>query len=495
MKIQGIIEVIYDLAMTIDNRTVVNYQQKHQARIVTGAVLDTDLLRLENNKVNNNQAPLRTSRKYKIASIKNANILNGNDFNGISIKPTMQTEQPIFELNASSKGSIRQSYDNSHKNISLGNLNTIESKKSMRSQHRRRRKSREENHKLPERKKRKDSRLFKKSFGGPAIKINLNQNNLTLNQNALKNYKLPICDKPMSNKAKLINESLITQMQYKGNEITGMNYNTHNTIETVRGPRKDKNQLMLNTRVNGDNSQMMNSARNGKQIRLKTNLKRVSNNNRYKPINITDEDEVKAQSLSRSKPKRQVPNINTSLVVTKNHLKKNLITGKVDGEDRRDSERIQSNDKKRLITSIDVKSKNQTASTHRQKQKVISNQESQPEVQTAANMLNESQSEAKPSKPKQSALRTLENSNNSNKLTTKPISNINKTISQIKSGRSPTGSSFTNPQAPKTVQSEKPEFPMGAGRALKLFMPKLSDYEKGEILDFRQVYFLGLECK
>jgi len=72
-------------------------------------------------------------------------------------------------------------------NISLANLNTIESKKSMRSQNRRRRKSKEEIQNLPDKRKRKESRLFKKSFGGPAIKLDLNQTGLTLNPNVLKN--------------------------------------------------------------------------------------------------------------------------------------------------------------------------------------------------------------------------------------------------------------------------------------------------------------------
>lgn len=241
---------------------------------------------------------------------------------------------------------------------------------------------------------------------------------------------------------------------------------------------------------------MMNSARAGKNIRLKTNLKRVSNNNRYKPINIMDEDEVKAQSLSRSKPKRSnVPNVNTSLVVNRTHFKKNLVTGVPEFDIKKDTDRRHSKDKNKLLHSIDVKQMVQTSNTHRNaKKQVFSNHDSQPDVQTIHNILNESQSEIKPSKPKQSALRTLENPKGNN-LTTKPFTNINKTINPAKSGRSPTETTFTNPQAPKTVTSEKPEFPMGAGKALKLFMGKISDYEKGEILDYRQVFFLGLESK
>ena len=61
----------------------------------------------------------------------------------------------------------------------------------MRSQHRRRRKSKEEEFKIQHKRKR-DSRLFKKGFGGPAIKLNLNNTGISLNPNALKNYKLPI---------------------------------------------------------------------------------------------------------------------------------------------------------------------------------------------------------------------------------------------------------------------------------------------------------------
>lgn len=36
---------------------------------------------------------------------------------------------------------------------------------------------------------------------------------------------------------------------------------------------------------------------------------------------------------------------------------------------------------------------------------------------------------------------------------------------------------------------------MTPARALKLFMHRMTDFEKGEILDYKQVYFLGLEAK
>lgn len=33
---------------------------------------------------------------------------------------------------------------------------------------------------------------------------------------------------------------------------------------------------------------------------------------------------------------------------------------------------------------------------------------------------------------------------------------------------------------------------MKPGKALKLFLNQLADYEKGEILDYQEVYYLGL---
>lgn len=38
-------------------------------------------------------------------------------------------------------------------------------------------------------------------------------------------------------------------------------------------------------------------------------------------------------------------------------------------------------------------------------------------------------------------------------------------------------------------------YPLKPGQALRNFMKQLSDYEKGEILDFRKIWFLGLEAK
>jgi hypothetical protein len=38
-------------------------------------------------------------------------------------------------------------------------------------------------------------------------------------------------------------------------------------------------------------------------------------------------------------------------------------------------------------------------------------------------------------------------------------------------------------------------WPLTASKALKHFMTKLSDFEKGEILDYKQVYFLGCDSE
>lgn len=43
-------------------------------------------------------------------------------------------------------------------------------------------------------------------------------------------------------------------------------------------------------------------------------------------------------------------------------------------------------------------------------------------------------------------------------------------------------------------KDESIEYPLKPGQALRNFMEKLSDYEKGEILDYRKIWFLGLEA-
>jgi hypothetical protein len=287
-------------------------------------------------------------------------------------------------------------------------------------------------------------------------------------------------------------------MNYKGNDIQPTGFNTHNTIETVRGTsRKDKDQIMLGM-IADENSKMMNSARVGKQIRLKKNLKRLSDNNRYKVTLPNGDEEFKAKSHSRNRSKRHVPNVNTSLVVNRTNLRKHFFKNSDNNDAPIDTVRVLSQDKEAnpLIRPIDGKPPTQPINSHRPPQaKPISNKDSQPEVKTVGGLLNESQSEAKSGKPKKSEVRTLEMNVATNKLNSTAMTEINKTIAQLKSCRSPNSSAFTNPQAPKTVQSEKPEFPLGAGKALKLYMHKLTDYEKGEILDYRQVYFLGLEAK
>ena len=46
--------------------------------------------------------------------------------------------------------------------------------------------------------------------------------------------------------------------------------------------------------------------------------------------------------------------------------------------------------------------------------------------------------------------------------------------------------------SPKHVEKPKePTFPMSVAQALKLFADQLSDYDKGEILDYKEIYFMG----
>lgn len=289
-------------------------------------------------------------------------------------------------------------------------------------------------------------------------------------------------------------------MNYKGSEIQPQSYNTHNTIETVRGTSiKDKDQIMLTNRPNED-SKMMNSARVGKQIRLKKNLKRFSNNNRYKVTLPNGEEEFKAKSHSRNKSRRKGNNVNTSLVVNRNSLRKHFFkpAEEKDNVDAPETVRVQphNNAVNKLLKSIELKSNPQGLKTQRQpNNKPMTTKQSQPMVNQIKTGLNESQSESVPAKAKKSNSKTLDSKPISTKLNPTAVAQINKTLAQLKSSRSPNNSASTNPQAPKTVQSEKPEFPLGPGKALKLYMNKFSDYEKGEILDFRQIYFLGLESK
>ena len=46
-------------------------------------------------------------------------------------------------------------------------------------------------------------------------------------------------------------------------------------------------------------------------------------------------------------------------------------------------------------------------------------------------------------------------------------------------------------QIPKTTDSS---FPLKPGRAIRTYSDKLTDYEKGEILDYKQIWFVGHEC-
>lgn len=45
------------------------------------------------------------------------------------------------------------------------------------------------------------------------------------------------------------------------------------------------------------------------------------------------------------------------------------------------------------------------------------------------------------------------------------------------------------------LKERKIEYPLQPGKALKLFMNNLTDYEKGEILDYKSIYFLALDAE
>ena len=47
----------------------------------------------------------------------------------------------------------------------------------------------------------------------------------------------------------------------------------------------------------------------------------------------------------------------------------------------------------------------------------------------------------------------------------------------------------------KSINLDDITFPINPPKALKFFMNYLTDYEKGEILDYKYVYFIGLQAK
>lgn len=71
-----------------------------------------------------------------------------------------------------------------------------------------------------------------------------------------------------------------------------------------------------------------------------------------------------------------------------------------------------------------------------------------------------------------------ENSKNNDVQTNLLYSHIREKISQL---------------SPNKPQSEV-EYPINPSKALKLFLDKLTDYEKGEILDYKNIYFVGVNA-
>ncbi|CDW76667.1 serine threonine protein kinase [Stylonychia lemnae] len=54
---------------------------------------------------------------------------------------------------------------------------------------------------------------------------------------------------------------------------------------------------------------------------------------------------------------------------------------------------------------------------------------------------------------------------------------------------------FSNPQSISQIDATEVRYPISPGQALKLFLNNLTDYEKGEILNQKEVYFLGLNAQ
>eukprot|EP00347_Sterkiella_histriomuscorum_P009533 403340844 len=54
---------------------------------------------------------------------------------------------------------------------------------------------------------------------------------------------------------------------------------------------------------------------------------------------------------------------------------------------------------------------------------------------------------------------------------------------------------YSNPQSISKIDVDEVQYPITPGKALKLFLNNLTDYEKGEILDQKEVYFLGLNAQ
>ena len=74
--------------------------------------------------------------------------------------------------------------------------------------------------------------------------------------------------------------------------------------------------------------------------------------------------------------------------------------------------------------------------------------------------------------------------------------NLSTTPHKSNNQQSPFGSTgelstITNPQA---NQGQLITYPIQPGKALSLYKNQLSDYEKGEILDYPKIWFLGLEA-
>jgi len=58
-------------------------------------------------------------------------------------------------------------------------------------------------------------------------------------------------------------------------------------------------------------------------------------------------------------------------------------------------------------------------------------------------------------------------------------------------GRDHKSKQSLSPKRVEQTQTKEPTFPMTAAQVLKVFASQLTDYEKGEILDYKDIYFIG----
>lgn len=171
-----------------------------------------------------------------------------------------------------------------------------------------------------------------------------------------------------------------------------------NSLEITQEIKPKVDHSMKTTRDGIENSKCLNTARAGKQLRLKKNFKKAST--RYKGSSIENE-ESKAKSHSRSRPRRQQHKLNTSLVVNRNNLRQNFFPSTEEREDKKSN----GQDKPSANIKFALKKVNDGLVNSYRQPIVVADDISQIDDGGA---LNVSQSEAVPVKQKAAELKTVE---------------------------------------------------------------------------------------